>query len=66
MCFESNNVTIITLCFILTDDLQINILEFVTGRGTIFQQHDQYSKLWQTHSEITYNGICCYKLKPRT
>jgi len=35
--------------------------EFVAGRRTILQQHDQYSKLRQTHSLITYNAICCYK-----
>jgi len=29
--------TLITLCFVLADDLHINILEFVAGHGTIVQ-----------------------------
>jgi len=29
--------TLITLCFILTDDLQIKILKFVSGHGTVVQ-----------------------------
>jgi len=50
--------TLITLCFILTVDLQINILKFVFGRGTGFQpacakivfgckQAQQYSRKYQ-------------------
>jgi len=29
--------TLITLCFILADDLHINILKFVAGHGTVVQ-----------------------------
>jgi len=29
--------TLITLCFVLADDLHINILKFVAGRGTVVQ-----------------------------
>ena len=30
--------------FILTDDLQTNILKFFTGHGAIVEQYDQHSK----------------------
>jgi len=53
--------TLITLCFIFKDDLQINILNFVTGHGTIVQQHGQHSEHWPTYSVITHNVICCYR-----
>ena len=29
--------TLITLCFVLADDLHINILKFVAGHGTVVQ-----------------------------
>jgi len=29
--------TLITLCLVLADDLHINILKFVAGRGTVVQ-----------------------------
>jgi len=29
--------TLITLCFVLEDDLHINIFEFAAGRGTVVQ-----------------------------
>jgi len=29
--------TLITLCFVLADNLHINILKFVAGRGTVVQ-----------------------------
>jgi len=29
--------TVITLCFVLEDDLHINILKFAAGRGTVVQ-----------------------------
>ena len=50
------------LRFVLTDNLQINILTFVTGHGTtcIFQQHDQHSKLLHMYSVTTQNGICSF------
>jgi len=48
----------ITLCFVLADDLHINILEFVAGRGTVVhsvsiiivfgcKQAQQYSRTYQ-------------------
>jgi len=29
--------TLITLCFVLADDLHVNILKFVVGHGTVVQ-----------------------------
>jgi len=29
--------TLITLCFVLADDLHLNILKFVAGHGTVVQ-----------------------------
>jgi len=29
--------TLITLCFVLADDLHVNILNFVAGHGTVIQ-----------------------------
>jgi len=37
--------TLIKLCVILTEYLQINILKFVTGHYNIVQRHDQHSRL---------------------
>ena len=50
--------TLITLCFVLADDLHINILKFIAGQGTVLQpasinvvfgckQAQQYSRIHQ-------------------
>jgi len=36
----------ITLCFVLTDDLHINILKFVPGHGTVVQPVSIKYRIW--------------------
>ena len=38
--------TLITLCFVLADDLHINILKFGTGHGTVVQPVFIKYRIW--------------------
>jgi len=43
--------TLITLCFILTNDLEINKLNFVVGHGAVVQHGCNTIRLWYKQAQ---------------